>query len=86
MAARRRLPAVPQLSVELLDLRIALNKLDAGCPWSRAIVELYYVDGRTLEEIASHMNLTAKTVNVFRQKAMIYLRHLLIFNDPQSHH
>jgi RNA polymerase sigma factor (TIGR02999 family) len=59
---------------EVLDLDSALERLRAMQPRAASIVEMHFVGGLTMEEIAVHLQISTKTVQRDWQAARAWLR------------
>lgn len=67
----------PSLSVDVLDLDAALNRLAHGSKRLEKIVELRFFGGLTNEEVAAELDISTRTAERDWQKARIYLLELL---------
>jgi RNA polymerase sigma-70 factor, ECF subfamily len=61
-------------AAEVLDLDDALGRLRAMQPRAAAVVEMHFVGGLTMEEIATHLDISTKTVQRDWQAARAWLR------------
>lgn len=71
----------PNLSVDVLDLEAALNRLAQSSQDLERVVELRFFGGLTNDEVAGEMGISARTAHRYWQKARIYLLDLL--QQPQ---
>lgn len=61
-------------AAEVLDLDEALGRLRSMQPRAAAVVEMHFVGGLTMEEIAIHLDVSTKTVQRDWQAARAWLR------------
>ncbi|MEK7316907.1 MAG: ECF-type sigma factor [Candidatus Eisenbacteria bacterium] len=61
-------------AAEVLDLDEALQRLRSMQPRAAAVVEMHFVGGLTMEEIATHLGVSTKTVQRDWQAARAWLR------------
>jgi len=67
----------PNLQVDILDLDSALNRLAHSSKRLERVVELRFFGGLTSEEVATELDISARTAERDWQKARIYLLDLL---------
>lgn len=72
----------PRLSVDILDLDAALNRLAKDSARLARVVELRFFGGLTNEEVGEELGLSTRTAERDWQKARIYLLDLLLQPDP----